>query len=242
MTTGSACHLLQGRRALVTGAAGGIGRAVVAAFRAHGAQVLGVDVAAGGDVHACDVCDEQSVAEVFADGPFDDVVHAAGVVAVGTVAEMPSEVVRRVVEVNLIGSFLVAGAAARQAAAGATVTFVASQGGRKGGAGWSAYCASKFGLVGLCESLAQELAPAGARVNCVCPGTVETAMTRSAMRELADARDEDVGAIRARSIAEVPLGRLAVPEEVADVCVFLASPLARYVAGASIVIDGGELS
>lgn len=234
--------LLEGRRALVTGAAGGIGSAIAAAFREHGAEVVGVDLAACDGVVACDVTDEASVAAAFADGPFDDVVSAAGIVTVGTVAETELDTFRRVLDVNVVGSFLVARQAARQAVDGATITVIASQAARKGAARWGTYCASKFALVGLVESLAQELAPLGARVNCVCPGGVDTALNRQAIEALAAQGTESIAEIRARYDRDVPLGRPATPAEVAGVCVFLASSLAGYVAGSSIVVDGGELS
>lgn len=248
-------ELLAGRRALVTGAAGGIGSAVAAAFRSHGAEVVGADLAgrpgaaatpdrptAAGALWACDVTDERAVGELFSGPPFDDVVHAAGIVEVGAIAETSPDAFRRVIDVNLVGAFLVAAAAARGAAPGSTITLIASQGARRGGARWGAYCASKFGMVGLAQSLAQELAPIGARVNCVCPGTIDTEMTRGAIAALAEQRGEASGAVAARYAGDVPMGRFGTPEEVADTCVFLASPLARYVAGASLVVDGGELS
>jgi NAD(P)-dependent dehydrogenase (short-subunit alcohol dehydrogenase family) len=234
--------LLTGRRALVTGAAGGVGGAIVTAFREHGAEVVGADIAAMDGVTACDVTDEGSVRSVFARGRFDDVVHAAGIVVVGTVRETELDAFKRVLDVNLVGAFLVGREAARQAASGSTITLIASQAGRKGGAGWSAYCASKFGVIGFGESLAQELAPEGIRVNSVCPGTVDTTMTSNAIRRLSEVRGEPAEVVGARYADAVPVGRFATPREIADVCVFLASPLARYVMGASVVVDGGELS
>jgi NAD(P)-dependent dehydrogenase (short-subunit alcohol dehydrogenase family) len=237
-----ASSLLSGRRALVTGAAGGVGSAVVEAFLEHGAEVVGADIAESDEVVWCDVTDEDSLRAVFANGPFDDVVHAAGTVAIGDVRDLELAAFRRVLEVNLVGSFLVGREAARRPSEGSTVTFIASQGGRKGGAGWSAYCASKFGMIGFAESLAQELAPEGMRVNSVCPGVVDTEMTWSAIRRLAEKPGETAEEIGTRYAAGVPLGRFASPREIADVCVFLASPLARYVIGASLVVDGGELS
>ncbi len=234
--------LLSGRRAFVTGAAGGVGSAIVEAFREHGAEVVASDIDVRDGIAPCDVTDEGSLRAAFAEGPFDDVVHAAGTVTIGDVRDLDLAAFRRVLEINLVGSFLVGREAARQARAGSTVTFIASQGGRKGGAGWSAYCASKFGMIGFAESLAQELAPAGMRVNTVCPGTVDTEMTWTAIQRLSEAHGETVEEIGARYAAGVPLGRFAAPREVADVCVFLASPLARYVVGASLVVDGGELS
>jgi NAD(P)-dependent dehydrogenase (short-subunit alcohol dehydrogenase family) len=205
--------LLTGRRALVTGAGGGVGGAIVTAFREHGAEVVGADIEATDGVTACDVRDEGSVRSVFARGRFDDVVHAAGIVVIGTVRETELDAFKRVLDVNLVGAFLVGREAARQAVSGSTITFIASQAGRKGGAGWSAYCASKFGV-----------------------------MTSNAIRRLSEVRGEPAEVVGARYADAVPVGRFATPREIADVCVFLASPLARYVMGASVVVDGGELS
>ena len=235
--------LLHGRRALVTGAAGGIGAAVVEAFRQAGAEVVGVDLRADGDVRSCDVTDEAEVeATVETVGPVDDVVHAAGVVSTGDVATLPLAEFRRVLDVNLVGSFLVARAAVRRVRDDGTVTLVASQGGLRGGAGWGAYCASKFGVIGLTESLAQEAAPRGVRVNAVCPGSIDTGMSRRVAVELAARRGTSPDAVQEAYRAGIPAGRLGTPEDVAGVCVFLASPLASFVAGAALVVDGAELS
>ncbi len=235
--------LLHGRRAFVTGAAGEIGAAVVQAFRDAGAEVVGVDLRADGDVRPCDVTDEVAVeAAVEEAGPLDDVVHAAGVVSTGDVATLPLAEFRRVLEVNLVGSFLVARAAARRVRQQGTVTLVASQGGLRGGAGWSAYCASKFGVIGLTESLAQEAAPRGVRVNAVCPGSIDTEMSRRVAVELAGRRGTTPDAVQEAYRTGIPAGRLGTPDDVAGVCVFLASSLASFVAGAALVVDGAELS
>lgn len=187
--------------------------------------------------------DERAVESVFAEAiPFTDVLHAAGIMSTGEVSTLTLTDFRRVIDVNLIGSFLVARAGARRIADRGTITLVASQAGRKGGAGWSAYCASKFGVIGLVESLAQELAARGVRVNAVCPGTVDTPITSLAINQLADHRNTTPGEIRDDYLAGIPFGRFGTPAEVASVCVFLASPLAGYVSGASIVVDGAELS
>ena len=235
--------LLSGRRALVTGAAGGIGAGVVAAFREHGAEVVATDLADRAGFERCDVTDEASVQAAFESaGPIDDVVHAAGVVLISPVKQTTLAEFRKVLEANLVGAFIVGREAARRARPGGTITFVASQAGRHGGSGWAAYSASKFGVIGLAESLAQELAPGSIRVNAICPGTVETAMTRAAIASLASERDSSPSEVAEGYRQGIPLGRFATPAEIAGVCVFLASPLAAYVAGATIVIDGAELS
>ena len=235
--------LLSGRRALVTGAAGGIGAGVVAAFREHGAEVVATDLANRAGFERCDVTDEASVQAAFESaGPIDDVVHAAGVVLISPVKQTTLAEFRKVLEANLVGAFIVGREAARRVRPGGTITFVASQAGRHGGSGWAAYSASKFGVIGLAESLAQELAPGSIRVNAICPGTVETAMTRAAIASLASERDSSPSEVAGAYRQGIPLGRFATPAEIAGVCVFLASPLAAYVAGATIVIDGAELS
>lgn len=238
--------LLASRRALVTGARGAIGGATLLAFQEAGARCLGADLLASGDLLRCDVTDEASVAETFeaaqSTGPLTDVVHAAGIVSVGRVEDQPVQEFRRVLEVNLLGSFLVARAAARTLTSGSSITLLSSQAGLRGGANWGGYSASKAGVTRLAESLAQELAPRGIRVNAVCPGNVETRMSEQAIHQLATLSTTPAGAIRARYLNGIPLARFARPEEIASVCVFLASPLASYVTGASIVVDGGELS
>lgn len=227
----------------MTGAASGIGAAAARALDEAGAAVTKLDASAGEGIIACDVTDERAVESAFAEAtPFTDVLHAAGVMSAGEVSTLTLTDFRRVIDVNLIGSFLVARAGARRIADRGTITLVASQAGRKGGAGWSAYCASKFGVIGLVESLAQELAARGVRVNAVCPGTVDTPMTRFAINQLADHKNTTPADVRDDYLAGIPFGRFATPAEVASVCVFLASPLAGYVSGASIVVDGAELS
>jgi NAD(P)-dependent dehydrogenase (short-subunit alcohol dehydrogenase family) len=119
---------------------------------------------------------------------------------------------------------------------------IGSQAGRKGAADWGAYVASKFGVHGLTQCLAQELAPAGIRVNVVAPGNVDTEMALELMRKKAARTGLSPGEIKQEYSRNIPLGRFAEPHEVARVCVFLASPLASYVVGSALSVDGGELS
>ena len=205
--------------------------------------MVGADVDPATDrVTACDVTDELSVRSAFANGPFNDVVHAAGVIEIGAVRDTDLDAFKRVLDVNLVGAFLVGREAARQAASGSTITFIASQAGRKGGAGWSAYCASKFGVIGFAESLAQELARGGDAREQRVPGHRRHGDDLECDPPTLEQRGEPAEVVGARYADAVPVGRFATPREIADVCVFLASPLARYVMGASVVVDGGELS
>lgn len=236
-------RLLDGQRAVVTGAAGDTGQGIVAAFKDAGATVTGLDLHATGDTIICDVTDEAAVAEAFeAAAPTDHVVHAAGVMGVESLAELSVPAFRHVIEVNLIGGFVIAREASRRLPAGGTLTLISSQAGRHGGANWSAYCASKFGLIGMGESLAQELAPEGIRINMVCPGNVDTSANRALKAKLAALRGQSYAEVHSSYLNDIPLGRLGRPADVAGVCLFLASDLASFVVGSSIVVDGGELS
>jgi len=238
--------LLAGRRAVVTGAARGIGKAVADAFDEAGATVVRLDVRASGDVRACDVADESSVARAFEEaataGPIDDVVHVAAIAAIATLSEMSVADFRRVLDVNLTGSFLVSREAARRLGRGGNIILFASQYGLKGWPLWGAYCASKAGVLRLADALVGELAPKGIRVNTISPGTVDTDMVSVTTAEAARHSGTDAGTMRARYEAAIPMGRYARPEEMAYVAVALCSGLCSYVSGSNIVVDGGELS
>ncbi len=238
--------LLAGRRAIVTGAAGGIGRAVADAFQEAGATVVRLDIKSSGELRGCDVADEASVARAFeaaaAAGPIDDVIHVAAVAAIAALSEMSVAEFRRVIDVNLTGSFLVAREAARRLRRGGNLLLFASQYGLKGWPLWGAYCASKAGVLRLADSLVGELAPQGIRVNTISPGTVDTEMVSATTAEVARQSVSDAAGIRARYEAAIPMGRYARPEEMANVAVMLCSGLCSYVNGSNILVDGGELS
>jgi NAD(P)-dependent dehydrogenase (short-subunit alcohol dehydrogenase family) len=238
--------LLRGRRVIVTGAAGGIGAAVLKLFAAAGAQVQGWDQVASDGVAVCDVTDEAAVADAFEaaslDGPVTDVVHAAGVTILGPIAAMSVDEFRRVIDVNLVGSFVVARETARRLASGGSLVLVSSQAGLKNGAFWGAYGASKGGMLRLADALVEELAPRGIRVNSICPGGVETAMTDAAIEALARLKGGTAAEVRARYLSAIPMARFAAPEEVAKAALALCSDLGSYVNGAILAVDGGELS
>lgn len=244
MTSGTANDLLAGRRALITGAARGIGAAIADTFEAAGAAVIRCDIHASPQVLRCDVTSESEVEAVFATtgARLDDVVHAAGIAELGSVAETSLASFRKVIEVNLVGAFLVARAAARRLSRGGNLIFIASQAGLKGGPLWGAYSASKGGVLRLADCLVGELATQGIRVNSISPGNVETAMAAAAIAELARRTGASADNLRRGCEEAIPLGRYALPEEIGRAAVALCSPLLSYANGANLVIDGGELS
>jgi NAD(P)-dependent dehydrogenase (short-subunit alcohol dehydrogenase family) len=238
--------LLVGRRAVVTGAAGAMGKAIADAFEEAGATVVRLDLKESASIRACDIADEASVARTFAaiaaEGPIDDIVHAAAIAIISSVADMSEADFSRVININLTGSFLIAREAARHLRRGANLLFIASQGGLKAWALWGAYCASKGGVLRLADSLVEELSPHGIRVNSISPGSVETDMIRTTIADIAKQTDSSTEAVRARYEAAIPMGRFAQPAEIASVAVAICSNLFSYVNGSNIVIDGGELS
>lgn len=235
--------LLTGRHVLVTGTAGAIGAAISLALEHHGATVTRSDKQASDGMVALDVTDETSVRLGFAEaGAITDVVHSAGSLIVGPVADTSAAEFRAAADSNLFGAFLVGREAALRLKPGSSLTFIASQAGFRAGANWGVYCALKAGVMRLSEALAQELGSRDIRVNCVCPGSVSTPMLDEVCEKLSRLEGKSADAVRARFKAAIPLGRCAVPGEIGNLCVFLASPLASYVSGASIPVDGGEVS
>jgi len=224
----------------VTGAAGTIGTAVSRVFAAAGAHVIGLDVRAGDGVVGCDVTDEASVGQALAGMEMTDLVHCAGVLSVGEVLATPLGEIRQVLDVNLMSCFILAQAAGRRLGPGATMTFLGSQAWTHGAPGWAVYCAAKAGVTRLVEALAQELGPGGIRVNAVCPGAVDSPMMRRVADLIAARAGADPARVSERYARENPLQRMASPDEIAGVCLFLCSPLASYINGASIMVDGGD--
>jgi NAD(P)-dependent dehydrogenase (short-subunit alcohol dehydrogenase family) len=256
--------LLNGTVACVTGAAQGIGLAIAQRYAEEGAAVVlgDRDVAAGEAAAAAlreggqravfvevDVSDEPSLqafltASVEWAGTVDVVVANAGVLHYGPLVDMPREEWDRTLAVNLTGVYLTCVVFARyflQRGRGGRILCAASEGGKRGGPGLAAYCATKFGVIGLVQSLAQELAPHGITVNAVCPGEADTDMYARLLEVRARATGVTVEQALQRAKANIPLGHLADPRQIADAYVFLASPLADYVTGAALDVTGGRL-
>ena len=234
-----------GRHVVVSGASGTLGQAICGEFERRGARVTPLDIDRVRDENRCDVTDESSVARALeaasARALVTDVVHAAGALSVGPVAGLDAAEIRRILDVNLLGAFLLAKQSAMFLAGGGTITLVASQAGVRSGAYWSLYSASKAGVLRLVESLAVELGPRRIRVNAVCPGSVDTPMMSESVTALSRHTGTSEASITENYRAGIPLGRLAQPAEIATVCAFLASEDASFVNGTAIEVDGGEL-
>jgi NAD(P)-dependent dehydrogenase (short-subunit alcohol dehydrogenase family) len=233
---------LDGKRAIVTGAARGIGRAIAERLAAEGVRVAGVDVEAMRTALAieADVRDEHAVRAAFDRveaqwGGLDIVVANAAIQLTGSddrVHALELEVWRETLDVNLTGAFLTAKHGARALlSGGGSIVCIGSPAGAFGIArGLQAYAASKAGLLGLVRTMAADYAGNGIRVNAVYPGITETPMNQWWI---------DDPARRAEVLAPVPIGRAARAEEIAAVAAFLASDDASYVTGAAWTVDGG---
>ncbi len=242
---------------LVTGAGSGIGRASAVLFAARGARVVVSDRDAasaeqtvkhirdaGGDAHAlpADVSHAAQVAALIEGtltryGRLDAAHNNAGIEgAAGQTADCPEDTWRRVIEVNLTGVWLCLKhelpVMVRQG--GGAIVNTASVAGVAGLPGFSAYAASKHGIVGLTKTAAAEYAKAGIRINAVCPGLIQTPMV-----------DRQTGGrpeVAAQWAAMAPMKRCGTPEEVAEAVVWLCSPGAAFVTGHTLIVDGGLLA
>jgi meso-butanediol dehydrogenase/(S,S)-butanediol dehydrogenase/diacetyl reductase len=233
------------RVVLVTGAASGIGRATAERFLADGDTVAALDlhpsVPDGATFHECDVSSALSVAAavaavVEAHGRLDVVANVAGVLQMGRFEDISEAEWTRVLAVNLTGPFLVSQAALPhlRATKGCIVN-VASVAGLQGQAYTAAYCASKGGVVLLTKALAVELSPEGIRVNCVCPGGVDTPM----LGALATSIPPDADRRLMERLQMLVPGGLSTPAHVAAAIAFLASPEALFITGTALPLDGG---
>lgn len=240
---------LTGRTAFVTGSTRGIGRSIAETLYAAGARVAVVGrsrdqatavAAALGERavgFACDITDPVALRAALADcqaqlGPIDILVNNAGVTRDNLLVRMTDEEWGDVLSANLTAAFIstqavIKGMMKRRFGRIINLTSVVGVTGNKGQAN---YAASKAGLIGLTKSVAKEYAGRGVLVNCVAPGFIDTDMTAA----LPDAT-------RAALLESIPLGRLGAPAEVAAAVLFLASDLATYVTGQTLIIDGGMI-
>ena len=248
---------LDGKVALVTGGARGIGRAICEAFAAAGAKVAVADLLAqdaqetaqaiGGMAVEMNVTDLGSISKGVeavetAWGGIDILVNNAGIFNMASLDQVTQEDYRRQYDVNVGGTIFAAQAVVpsmKKRGGGAIINF-ASQAGRRGEPNIVVYCSTKAAVISITQSLALELADDNIRVNAIAPGVIDTPMWDVVDAQFAEYENKPKGQ-KKREVGEaVPLGRMGDPRDVADPCVFLASDEARYITAQTLNVDGGN--
>ena len=254
---------LRGKVAVVTGGGGGIGRAICNALADEGAPVAVCDArmdaaravadevrSRGGiaDAWLFDVSNRAAVEKAVdaiedAFGELDIWVNNAGISRIVPFLDCSDETWDLTLSVNLKGAFIGCQAAIRRMLPrkrGAVIN-MSSQSGKTGNSHYAAYCASKFGVIGLTQSLAVEFARSGIRINAICPGVVFTSLWDGMVDDYARKRNLQPQEVRPYMESKIPMGRLCTPEDVARAVIFLASEDAAYITGQSLNLSGGSV-
>lgn len=256
---------LDGQSAIVTGAGQGLGEAIARRLAAEGANVIIADIVfenaqkVAKDIEdtsglrtiamKVDVTDDRQVVDMVQTalkefGKLDIMVGNAGILKAEEVTEFSTADWRKVIDVNLVGYFICAREAAKVMVKqkSGNIIQINSKSGKKGSFKNSAYAASKFGGIGLTQSLALEMAPHGVRVNAICPGNLldGTLWQDSLFEQYARTQGLTVEQVKEKYLSQVPLGRVCTYDDVTDVVVFLASDQASYMTGQAINVTGGQ--
>ncbi len=236
---------LEGKKALVTGANGGIGQAIVRALQAKGAIVAGsdisdcqADISISGNLTEAEFCDRlPELAREKMDG-LDILVNNAGIITRGTIDQTSDDDFRRTMAINVEAPFRICRAAIPILAevGGGAIVNTSSCWGVHPGPNHPLYVMSKAAVASLTQCLSMDHAHQGIRVNAVCPNEVNTPMIRTGFETRGLDPDKAIEELN----ASVPLGRIAEPEDIADVVVFLTSDDARYMCGALVEVSGGK--
>jgi 2-keto-3-deoxy-L-fuconate dehydrogenase len=239
---------LDGKRALVTGAASGIGEATARLFTEAGASVMLVDVdraraeavaaeLAGASAHVCDITDEQQVKQLFGNaGALDILVNCAGIGLVGTAEETEVKDWQRLFRVNVEGTFLMIRAALpglKQRKG--SILNIGSVAGIVGVRRRFAYCATKGAVIAMTRQIAADY-PTEVRCNCIAPGTVESPFVEGYLDKFHSHEKEKV---RAELHQRQPIGRMGRPDEIAKLALYVSSSAAEFMNGSVLTIDGG---
>lgn len=257
VTTGTSKKQMREKKtAIITGAGRGIGKTIAEHFLKSGYQVVACSRKKPGwsTSHAdrllrvaCDVSDEQSVMEMVRHGiskfgRIHVLVNNAGIFMGGSVVEDTAEIYQKVLAVNVIGTFLTTREVLRDMYANGTegrIINIASIAGKNAFADAGAYCASKAAVIGFTRSIAQECGPRGITANAICPGSVYTPMLEGVMARIQASTDQAKERVRNDMEASIPIRCFQAPEDIAQLCLFLASDGAKNINGEAINIDGG---
>jgi NAD(P)-dependent dehydrogenase (short-subunit alcohol dehydrogenase family) len=252
---------LRDKVAIVTGGSRGAGRAIALTFAKEGADVVIADRQPGNetakavqefgrasfwqevDVSKTEDAERMTSRTVKEFGKVDILVNNAAVFVHSKVVDMTEDQWNFVLGVNLKGAFLCCRAVAREMIrrnAGGKIVNISSNAGLVGYANYSAYCASKWGLLGFTQSLAKELAPFRINVNAICPGDIDTEMLQEEIRKIANARSVSEQEVRQEKLRSIPMGKFAAPQDIANLALFLVSDESSHITGDFIKVTGGK--